>query len=74
VDRLWGPFYLAPVFNITGQPAASLPCGFSAEVLPAGLQVVSRWGNDAAVLRACAAFEKARPWADKVPPLKGQEQ
>ncbi|MDP6510841.1 MAG: amidase [Dehalococcoidia bacterium] len=72
VDRLWGPFYMAPVFNITGQPAASLPCGFSAEGLPVGLQVVSRWGNDAAVLRACAAFEKARPWAGKVPTLEGR--
>ncbi len=71
-DRLWGPFYLAPAFNITGQPAASLPCGFSTDGMPVGLQVISRWGNDAAVLRACAAFENARPWSGMVPQLDGQ--
>ncbi len=67
--RLWGPSVFSPAFNLTGQPAASLPCGFSAEGLPVGLQVVAGWGEDSMLLRACAAFEKSRPWADKVPPL-----
>ncbi len=56
-------------FNLTGQPAASVPCGFTSEGLPVGLQVVGRWHADALVLRASAAFEAAQPWADRRPPV-----
>jgi len=56
----WGG--LAYAFNLTGQPAASVPCGLVGG-LPVGLQIVGPWRDDAAVLRACAAFERARPWA-----------
>lgn len=53
--RIWNPFcYL---FNLTMQPAASLPCGFTAKGLPVGLQVVGRMHDDLTVLRACAALE-----------------
>ena len=50
-------------FNITGQPAASIPCGYTAESLPVGLQIVGRRFDDAAVLRAAAAYEKAFSFA-----------
>jgi len=63
----WLP-YTFP-FNLTGQPAASVPCGFTRDGLPIGLQIVGRRYADATVLRACAAFERARPWADKRPPI-----
>jgi Asp-tRNA(Asn)/Glu-tRNA(Gln) amidotransferase A subunit family amidase len=56
-------------FNFTGQPAASIPCGFNAEGLPVGLQIVGRRLEEALVLRAAAAFEKAHPWRDKKPPI-----
>ena len=56
-------------FNMTGEPAASVPCGFTRDGLPIGLQVIGRRFEDATVLRACAAFEKARPWADRRPEL-----
>lgn len=56
-------------FNITGQPAASVPCGFDHNGLPVGLQIVGRWRDDVTVLRASAAFEGLAPWADKRPPL-----
>ncbi len=56
-------------FNMTGQPAASVPAGFTESGLPVGLQIVGRHLDDPAVMRACANFEKARPWADKWPPL-----
>ena len=56
-------------FNITGQPAASVPCGFASDGLPVGLQIVGRWRDDVTVLRASAAFEALAPWADKRPPL-----
>ena len=54
-------------FNFTGQPAASVPCGFTAAGLPVGLQIVGRRYDEATVLRAAAAFEEARPWAARHP-------
>ena len=56
-------------FNFTGYPAASAPCGFTAEGLPVGLQIVGRWHADALVLRAAAGFEAIQPWAQRRPPL-----
>jgi aspartyl-tRNA(Asn)/glutamyl-tRNA(Gln) amidotransferase subunit A len=62
----WSP-YSYP-FNMTQQPAATVPCGFTAAGLPVGLQVVGPRHADATVLRACRAFEQARPWHDRRPP------
>lgn len=58
-------------FNLTGQPVATVPCGFDVQGLPVGLQIVGRWRNDATVLRAAAAFEQAQPWAQHRPPELG---
>ncbi|WP_347555729.1 amidase family protein [Robbsia sp. KACC 23696] len=55
--------------NLTGQPAASVPAGFTKHGLPVGLQIVGRHLADASVMRASAAFEEARPWHDKVPDI-----
>ncbi len=63
----WMPF--TQPFNLTGQPAASVPCGFDSKGLPVGLHVVGRAYQDSLVLRACRAFEQAQPWADKRPPF-----
>jgi aspartyl-tRNA(Asn)/glutamyl-tRNA(Gln) amidotransferase subunit A len=49
-------------FNLTGQPAASIPCGRTAAGLPVGLQVVGPRYRDALVLRACRAYEAACPF------------
>ncbi len=57
----WTPFTYP--FNLTGQPAASVPCGFTADGLPVGLQIVGRRFAEATVLRAAAAFEALQPWA-----------
>jgi aspartyl-tRNA(Asn)/glutamyl-tRNA(Gln) amidotransferase subunit A len=57
------------MFNLTGNPAASLPCGFDRLGLPVGLQVIGRWRDDATLLRACAAFEELAPWSAYRPPL-----
>ena len=56
-------------FNMSWNPAASVPCGFTADGLPVGLQVVGRRFDDLGVLQAAAAFEAAQPWADKRPAL-----
>ena len=50
-------------FNVTGQPAASVPCGRDRDGLPVGLQIVGRRREDALVLRAARAFERAFPWS-----------
>jgi aspartyl-tRNA(Asn)/glutamyl-tRNA(Gln) amidotransferase subunit A len=49
-------------FNLTGQPAISLPAGFTAAGLPVGLQLVGRRHEDALVLDVARQFERARPW------------
>lgn len=56
----WTPFTYP--FNLTQQPAASVPCGLTSRGLPAGLQIVGPRFGDALVLRAARAFEKAAPW------------
>jgi Asp-tRNA(Asn)/Glu-tRNA(Gln) amidotransferase A subunit family amidase len=56
-------------FNLTGQPAASVPCGFTSEGLPVALQIVGAWHADTLVLQAAAAFEQAAPWAQTRPTL-----
>lgn len=56
----WSP-YTYP-FNLTQQPAASVPCGFAGDGLPIALQIVGPPRNDALVLRAARAFESARPF------------
>ncbi len=62
------PFFTHP-FNLTGQPAASVPVGFTDSGLPVGLQIVGRRFAEKTVLRASACFEAARPWADRWPAL-----
>ena len=56
-------------FNLTGQPGASLPVGFTGEGLPVGLQLISKAIRESDIFRIAAAFEAARPWIDKKPPM-----
>jgi amidase len=57
------------MFNVTGQPAASVPAGFDAAGLPLAVQLVGRPGDEATLLSLAAQIEQARPWADPRPPL-----
>jgi len=63
----WMPFTYP--FNMTGQPAASVPAGWTDDGLPIGLQIVGRRHADGMVLAASAAFEAASPWRDRRPAL-----
>ena len=56
-------------FNLTGQPGASLPVGFTGEGLPVGLQLISKAIRETDIFRIAAALEAARPWIDKKPPM-----
>jgi amidase len=60
--------YLTYGITLTGLPVISVPCGFTGSGLPVGLQIVGRRRQEAAVLRAAAAFEAAAPWAGRIPP------
>ena len=62
-------FFLTYGITLTGLPVISVPCGFTASGLPVGLQIVGRRRQEAAVLRAAAAFETAAPWRDRIPPV-----
>lgn len=67
VERLgWTPFSYP--FNLSGNPALTIPAGFTASGLPVGLQLVGRRYDEATVLRAGANFEAIQPWAHLRPP------
>ncbi|MGF1465884.1 MAG: amidase [Sandaracinaceae bacterium] len=72
IDRLASRAYaFAPftaVFNITGQPSASVPLSWNADGLPIGTLLTGRVGDDELVLRLAAQLESARPWFDRRPP------
>ena len=55
--------------SVLGLPAISIPCGFTPDGLPVGLQIIGKRRGEAAVLRAAAAFEAAQPWAAHRPPV-----
>jgi aspartyl-tRNA(Asn)/glutamyl-tRNA(Gln) amidotransferase subunit A len=61
----WTPFTYP--FNLTGQPAISLPCGFTAQGLPVGMQIVGPLFGERAVLRAARAYERSMPFAPRQP-------
>jgi aspartyl-tRNA(Asn)/glutamyl-tRNA(Gln) amidotransferase subunit A len=57
------------IANMTGQPSASMPAGWTTAGLPVGVQIIGRHLADRDVLAAAAAFEQARPWKDRWPAL-----
>lgn len=62
-------YCFTPPWNHTGQPAASVPAGFTDDGLPLALQLVGRFGDETTLLALAAQLEAARPWAHCRPPL-----
>ena len=63
----WSPFTFP--FNLTGQPAATVPCGFTSDGLPVGLQIIGRNYDEATVLRAAYSYENTHPEHSQTPEI-----
>ena len=68
VNPFWGYLPFTFPINMTGQTAASVPCGFSHDGMPVGLHIIGPKGSEPLILRASSAFETGRPWIQHRPP------
>jgi aspartyl-tRNA(Asn)/glutamyl-tRNA(Gln) amidotransferase subunit A len=74
-ERIADPLqmYLIDVFtvsaNLTGLPAISVPCGFTADALPIGLQITGRRFDESTLLRVADAYERDTTWSTRQPPI-----
>ena len=68
-EALTGPDYLTAPFNLASVPALSVPCGFTSNNLPIGLQIAGRPFEDGTVLRVGHAYERATDWHTRRPPV-----
>ncbi len=71
-ERAFGFTPYTPLFNVTGQPAMSVPLYWNDEGLPIGMQFVGRYGDEATLFRLASQLEKARPWSQRIPPICGK--
>jgi amidase len=70
-ERLTSILQFTPQFNVSGQPAMSLPMRWSDGGLPIGVQFVGPIDDEALLIRVAAQLESAAPWADRLPPVYG---
>jgi amidase len=68
--EVFGFIPFTPLFNVTGQPAMSVPLHWNAAGLPIGTQFVARFGDEATLFRVAGQLERARPWAQRIPPMR----
>ena len=67
--RVTGLMQYTAQFNVTGQPAVSLPLHWTADGLPVGVQLVAAYGREDLLIRIASQLEQASPWKDKHPPV-----
>ena len=63
-----GPSFTAP-YNLTGLPAISVPCGFTADGLPVGMQIAGKPFDEPGVIRAAYAYQQQARWYEQHPPI-----
>ncbi|HEX2722084.1 MAG TPA: amidase, partial [Gemmatimonadaceae bacterium] len=68
-DEIFDVIPYSPLFNVTGQPAMSVPLYWNADNLPIGTQFVGRYGDEATLFRLASQLEAARPWFSRRPPV-----
>ena len=68
-QHVFGFIPYTPLFNVTGQPAMSVPLYWNDEGLPIGMQFVGRYGDEATLFRLASQLEKTKPWAERIPPI-----
>ena len=68
-NALWGDAVFTFPFNMSGQPAVSLPLHWSADGLPMGVQLIGRYGDETTLLAVSTALEQEMPWRDRRPPV-----
>jgi len=60
-------------YNVSGQPAMSVPLSMSSDSLPIGVQFVGGYGQERILFSLAGAFERSAPWASRVPPVSAQK-
>ena len=68
-DKIFDVIPYPPLFNVTGQPAMSVPLYWNAANLPIGSHFVARYGQEGTLFRLAAQLEQARPWSGRRPPI-----
>ena len=68
-QHVFGFMPYTPLFNVTGQPAMSVPLCWNDEGLPIGMQFVGRYGDEATLFRLAGQLEQAKPWSERIPPI-----
>jgi len=71
-ERLQALMQFTPQYNVTGQPAISLPLFWNTAGLPIGTQLVAPLGREDVLLQIAAQLEQARPWGDRRPPISAE--
>jgi amidase len=69
LTRIFNLIPFTPQFNVTGQPAISLPLYWNSTGLPIGTQLVAAFGREDLLIQLAAQLEQARPWKDRRPPV-----